>query len=64
MFNQWKRIEQLESDKVKDKWKNLCPLMKSFHIKEVIADKVKNKTNDWFAKVPSHDKTNVARRTL
>lgn len=38
--------------------------MKSLHVKEANADKVKNKKNDWFAKVPSHDKTNVAIRTL
>src|SRR6201989_873331 len=36
----------------------------TLNIKESIVEKVKNERNDWFAKVHSHDETNVARKTL
>ena len=36
----------------------------TLHIKEAIVDKINNERHEWFAKVHSHDETNVARKIL
>src|SRR5687768_1391985 len=36
----------------------------TLNIKEAIVDKVKNERNAWFAKIHSHDGSNVARKVL